>query len=83
MSNIGHPAKLPAVMRLVSGHRPNQWYALACSPGAFDEDEELTTLGKHLANLPVDPGIGKMLIYAAMFGCLDPCLTVAAALSDR
>lgn len=32
----------------------------------------LTALGKHLATLPVDVRVGKMLIYAAMLGCLDP-----------
>lgn len=32
----------------------------------------LTALGRHLATLPVDVRVGKMLIYAAMLGCLDP-----------
>ena len=31
----------------------------------------------------VDARIGKMLIYGAMFQCLDPVLTIAAALSSR
>eukprot|EP01043_Picozoa_sp_COSAG02_P052520 COSAG02_NODE_5671_length_4141_cov_10.012123_2_plen_881_part_01 len=45
--------------------------------------EDLTALGHHLAKLPVDARIGKMLIYGAMFQCLDPVLTIAAALSYR
>ena len=45
--------------------------------------EELTPLGHHLARLPVDARIGKMLIYGAMFCCLDPILTIAAGLSYR
>lgn len=40
-------------------------------------------MGRHLAKLPVDPGLGKMLVYGAVFKCLDPCLTVAAAIADR
>lgn len=47
------------------------------------EQEELTALGVHLANLPVDVRIGKMLIVAALFKCLSPILTVAATLSHR
>ena len=36
----------------------------------------LTPLGRHLATLPVDVRVGKMLIYAAMLGCLDPVRVV-------
>lgn len=44
---------------------------------------ELTALGKHLTGLPVDARIGKLLIYGAIFGCMDPALTIAATLSER
>lgn len=50
---------------------------------ALDNHEHLTPLGFHLGSLPVAPKIGKMLIYAAVFKCLDPILTICAALSDR
>lgn len=43
----------------------------------------LTPLGFHLASLPMDPKLGKMLISAAVLDCLDPLLTVAAALSSK
>ena len=33
--------------------------------------------------MPVDPHTGKMLLFAAMFSCLDPILTVAASLSFK
>ncbi|GAX74060.1 hypothetical protein CEUSTIGMA_g1510.t1 [Chlamydomonas eustigma] len=49
--------------------------------GAFDGGEELTALGGHLNRMPMDPRVGKMLVYGAMLGCLDPALTVAAALA--
>jgi ATP-dependent RNA helicase DHX57 len=51
--------------------------------GALDERECLTPLGQHLATLPVDVRVGKMLLYGSMLGCLDPVLTIAAVLSGR
>ena len=49
----------------------------------LDVSSELTALGFHLATLPVDPRVGKMMIYGALFGCIDPLLTFAAAMSAR
>eukprot|EP00249_Psilotum_nudum_P011376 c23135_g1_i1 orf=250-4686(-) len=51
--------------------------------GAFNEKEELTPLGYHLAKLPVDVRIGKMMLYGAVFGCLSPLLTIAACMSYK
>ncbi|CAL0318438.1 unnamed protein product [Lupinus luteus] len=51
--------------------------------GAFDENENLTILGHYLTMLPMEPKLGKMLIFGAIFNCLDPILTVAAGLSVR
>ncbi len=48
--------------------------------GAFDLTEALTPLGRHLIRMPVDPRIGKMLILGALLRCVDPVLTIAAAL---
>ena len=50
---------------------------------AFDIDERLTPLGRHLAQMPVDARIGKMLLFGALLGCLDPILTIAGAMSGR
>ncbi|RCI04879.1 hypothetical protein CU098_000104, partial [Rhizopus stolonifer] len=51
---------------------------------AIDNGKEvLTPLGSHLSNLPVDVHMGKMIIYGALFRCLDPILTIAAALSFK
>jgi len=41
------------------------------------------SLGYHLAALPVDARIGKMLLFASIFGCLDPILTISASMSCR
>ncbi|GJM84780.1 hypothetical protein PR202_ga00485 [Eleusine coracana subsp. coracana] len=51
--------------------------------GALDDMEELTSLGRHLCTLPLDPNIGKMLLMGSVFQCLDPVLTIAAALAYR
>ncbi|XP_006868024.1 PREDICTED: probable ATP-dependent RNA helicase DHX36 isoform X3 [Chrysochloris asiatica] len=50
---------------------------------ALDKQEELTPLGVHLARLPVEPHIGKMILFGALFCCLDPVLTIAASLSFK
>ncbi|XP_010677544.1 DExH-box ATP-dependent RNA helicase DExH1 isoform X2 [Beta vulgaris subsp. vulgaris] len=51
--------------------------------GALDEREELTPLGRHLCTLPLEPNIGKMLLMGSIFQCLNPALTIAAALAHR
>lgn len=43
----------------------------------------LTALGYHLAKMPVDVRIGKMLITASLLQCLEPALTVAGALAGK
>nr|XP_043610150.1 DExH-box ATP-dependent RNA helicase DExH1 isoform X2 [Erigeron canadensis] len=51
--------------------------------GALDDTEELTPLGRHLCTLPVEPNIGKMLLMGSIFQCVNPALTIAAALASR
>ncbi|XP_030622208.1 ATP-dependent DNA/RNA helicase DHX36 [Chanos chanos] len=50
---------------------------------ALDRSEELTPLGFHLARIPVEPHIGKMIMFGALLSCLDPVLTIAASLSFK
>ncbi|XP_067002715.2 ATP-dependent DNA/RNA helicase DHX36 isoform X2 [Anabrus simplex] len=50
---------------------------------ALDDDENLTPLGYHLAQLPLDPQTGKMILMASMFSCVDPVFSVAASLSFK
>ena len=47
------------------------------------EQQALTPLGRHLAALPLPPRMGKLLLYAIMFACLDPLLTVACFAAFR
>lgn len=50
---------------------------------ANDVSTSLTALGYNLATLPVHPRVGKMMIYGALFGVYDSCLTMAAAMTSR
>ena len=47
------------------------------------DGRELTALGRHLAMIPADLRCGKLLVYGAIFGCLEACLTIAAILTAR
>jgi ATP-dependent helicase HrpA len=49
--------------------------------GALDEQRHLTELGRHLAKLPADPRIGRMILAARDEHCLSEALIIAAALS--
>ncbi|KAM7164885.1 ATP-dependent RNA helicase TDRD9 isoform 2-T2 [Macrochelys suwanniensis] len=58
--------------------------ALAISAHPEEEnpyDGELTFLGRVLAQLPVDQQLGKLIVLGHVFGCLEECLIIAAALS--
>ncbi|NXG46955.1 TDRD9 helicase, partial [Psilopogon haemacephalus] len=46
-------------------------------------DGQLTFLGRVLAHLPVDLHLGKLIVLGHVFGCLEECLIIAAALSLR
>lgn len=50
---------------------------------ALDDNENLTPLGYHLARLPIAPQMGKMILFGAIFSCLDPILSIAAALDFK
>ena len=43
----------------------------------------MTPLGHALALLPMNPQLGKMLLYGVLLGCLDSALTVACAMAYR
>nr|CAD7198290.1 unnamed protein product [Timema douglasi] len=51
--------------------------------GALNVEKELTPLGRHLASLPVDVRLGKLMLFGAIFCCVDSALTIAACLSHR
>ncbi|OCU02238.1 3'-5' RNA helicase YTHDC2 [Xenopus laevis] len=50
---------------------------------AMDNWEDLTEIGYHLADLPVEPHLGKMVLCSVILKCLDPILTIACTLAYR
>lgn len=48
---------------------------------AFDANDELTSLGKILAKLPIDPRIGRMIMESILLNVAGPITTIAAASS--
>ncbi|XP_068190442.1 3'-5' RNA helicase YTHDC2 isoform X2 [Antennarius striatus] len=50
---------------------------------AMDQKENLTHLGYYLADLPLEPHLGKMVLCAVVLKCLDPVLTIACTLAYR
>ena len=78
--NLGDPAQFP----FVDPPQPKaiaDGYALLHELGAVDEANELTSTGRELARLPLDPRIARMLFAAQKERCLDQILVIAAALS--
>ena len=49
--------------------------------GGKDGQQRLTEVGKRLAQLPVDPRLGRMVLEAEGNGCVRDVLVIAAALS--
>lgn len=49
--------------------------------GAFDASGAITDTGRRLAQLPVDPRLGRMILQADTEGCVREVLVLAAALS--
>ncbi|XP_024120086.1 3'-5' RNA helicase YTHDC2 isoform X2 [Oryzias melastigma] len=64
-------------------HAVNSTVQILKKIDALEENEDLTDLGYHLADLPVEPQLGKMVLCAVVLKCLDPILTIACALAYR
>ncbi|KAI0068404.1 P-loop containing nucleoside triphosphate hydrolase protein [Artomyces pyxidatus] len=50
---------------------------------ALTVNEDITPLGRLLSTLPTDVHLGKFLVMATLFRCLDPALTIAATLNSK
>ncbi len=48
---------------------------------AKDPRKKLTALGRHLAKLPVDPRLARMILAANKFGCVHEVMVISSALS--
>jgi ATP-dependent helicase HrpA len=56
-------------------------YQLLNELGASDEQNELTTIGRELAHLPLDPRVGRMILAARERQALQEVLVIASGLS--
>lgn len=50
---------------------------------ALTPNQDITPMGRILSRLPTDIYLGKVLLSGAIFECLDPALTIAAALNSK
>ncbi|KAI9707317.1 MAG: hypothetical protein M1836_000277 [Candelina mexicana] len=50
---------------------------------ALTPAEDLTSLGRQLARLPLDVCLGKLILLGSIFSCLDVTLTIAAILTSK
>jgi ATP-dependent helicase HrpA len=56
-------------------------YQLLTELGALDDAGELTTIGRELGKLPLDPRIARMIVAAREQDCMTEMLVLASALS--
>ena len=59
----------------------NDGYRLLFELQATDKDDQILTLGREIASLPVDPRLAAMLIRGQQLDCLSEALVIVSALS--
>uniref|UniRef100_A0A0X3NUH3 Helicase C-terminal domain-containing protein n=1 Tax=Schistocephalus solidus TaxID=70667 RepID=A0A0X3NUH3_SCHSO len=69
--------------RLMNNAIQNGVSSATSTPILSADNDRLTSLGYHLANLPLEPQCAKLLILGALFCCLEPILAVAACLAFK
>jgi ATP-dependent helicase HrpA len=61
----------------------NDGYRLLQELKAVDENRRVTSLGRQLSSLPIDPRLGRMLVAASHHGCVPEMLVIAAFLAAQ
>lgn len=56
-------------------------YKLLNELGALTPTGRLTSVGKHMAKMPIDPRLARMILAGSEFACLKPMLIIVAALA--
>ena len=77
---LGAPQDFPFIDP-PDGRQINDGYRLLQELEAVDERRQVTSLGRQLARLPVDPRLGRMLVEGRRRGALREVLVLAAVLS--
>jgi ATP-dependent helicase HrpA len=79
---LGEPEQFPFVdppdTRLI-----NDGYRLLQELKAVDDSRRVTSLGRQLASLPVDPRLARMLVAAGHHNCANEMLVLAAFLASQ
>ncbi len=44
--------------------------------------EDVTEIGNHLLDWPLEPCYGKIVLYGVALKCLDPVLTIVSCLAN-
>lgn len=50
---------------------------------SIKKEPDLTYLGRHIAQLPLDPQLARLLLFGTAFKCFNPTVTLVATLSHR
>ncbi len=77
---IGDVKKFP-FMEKPEGKAINDGYKLLFELGAIDEHRGLTSIGRDMSRLPVDPRLARMLIAGGKHSCLQEILIIVSGLS--
>jgi ATP-dependent helicase HrpA len=78
--DLGEPAAFP-FLEPPGSRAIADGYQLLHELSAVDARRELTPLGRELAQLPLDPRIGRMILAGRDNGCLAEVLVIASALA--
>jgi ATP-dependent helicase HrpA len=77
---LGHIERFP-FLDPPDGRQIRDGIALLQELGALDARSKLTPLGRRLAQLPVDPRLGRMVLEAGERDCASEVIVIAAGLS--
>lgn len=77
---LGDPSQFPFVDPPKPSHL-REGFRTLFELNALDEKGGLTPLGRRLADLPVDPRIGRMVLAGEQENCMTEVLVIASALS--
>lgn len=78
--NLGKVADFP-FLQAPDQRYINDGYQALLELGAVNEHNQLTTIGKQMARIPLDPRISRMLLAAHKLNCMAEMLVIVAALS--
>jgi ATP-dependent RNA helicase HrpA len=79
-SGLGDVRRFPFI-DMPEGKLWNDGYKLLFELGAVDQRNKLTSIGRELAKIPIDPKLGRVLFEASQTGCLAHALIVASGLA--